>query len=160
MEALFQREEKTQRLKRLESEFPDKAIVSIRLNIPGPEKKADWIERLFKATMSQLIGLLYEHEIPYQICESEFAKNYYENMCILVCDIEPSKLKRFTVDFEDHKAFGRFVDIDVLGTSREQLGFGERKCYLCDTPAFICSRSRKHSVSELIQFMILKTQGL
>lgn len=160
MDALVQREEKVLRLKRLEVEFPNKAIVSIRLNVPGPEKKTDWIERLFKATLSQLIGLLNEHEIPYQICESEFAKSYYENLCILVCDIEPCKLKSFTVGFEDYKDFGRFVDIDVLGTSREQMGFSERKCYLCDAPAFVCSRSRKHNVSELLQFMILKTQGL
>ena len=160
MDALVQREEKVLRLKRLEVEFPNKAIVSIRLNIPGPEKKAEWIERLFKATMSNLIGFLNEHEIPFQVCESEFAKNYYENLCILVCDIEPSKLKTFTVGFEDYKDFGRFVDIDVLGTSREQMGFSERKCYLCEAPAFECSRSRNHSVSELLQFMILKTQGL
>lgn len=160
MEALVQREEKVQRLKRLEDEFPTKAIVSIRLNIPGPEKKAEWIERLFKATLSQFLSLLNEQAIQYQICESEFAKGYYENLCILVCDIEARKLKALSVNFEDDKAFGRFVDIDILNTSREQVGLSERKCYLCDSPAFVCSRSRKHSVSELIQFMILKTQGL
>ncbi len=160
METLIQREEKVQRLMQLKDEFPGKAIVSVRLNIPGPVKRAEWIERLFKATMSDLMGLLNEHEISFQICESEFAKGYYENLCILICDIEPRKLKALSVKFEDDKAFGRFVDIDILGTSREQLGLSERKCYLCDSPAFVCSRSRKHSVSELIQFMILKTQGL
>lgn len=56
---------------------------------------------------------------------------------------------------EERHLLGRLFDFDVLrpdGTkvSRQELGFPERTCLICSSPAFICGRSRTHSAQELI----------
>ena len=56
---------------------------------------------------------------------------------------------------EDSLSFGRLFVIDVIRTdetkvSRTELGFPGRKCLLCSNHAFVCSRSRTHTVKELL----------
>lgn len=160
MKALAQREEKAVRLNQLTKLYPGQAIVSIRLNIPGPNKKGEWSQRLFEVTQTKFTEMLKENRIPHQFVEAEFTEHYYEHLCLMVCDGLNIDIKKMAIDFEDQMPFGRFVDIDVLGTSRESLGASERKCFLCDDLAFNCARSQKHEVSALIQFMVLKTERL
>ncbi len=140
--------------------YPAQAIVSIRLNIPGRNKKGEWSQRLFEVTKSKFTEVLLVKGIKHKFVESEFTEHYYEHLCLMVCDGLNIDIKKIAIDFEDQMPFGRFVDIDVLGTSRELLGANERKCFLCDDLAFNCARSQKHEVSELIQFMVLKTERL
>lgn len=160
MDALLQREEKVWRLTQLGKLYPDRTVVAMRLNIPGPEKKNDWIDRAFQEILARFLKMLDTAGIAAQQHEKDFAHGYYENLCIMTCDVEPTRLKRITTAFEEETPFGRIVDLDVVGVSRKALGMAERKCFVCDAPAFVCARDRKHSVEEMLQVLILMTESL
>ncbi len=64
-----------------------------------------------------------------------------------------------TVEFEDQTQLGRLFDADVLvkdqarAISRKDLRRKARQCFLCSRPAKECARSRRHSVSEMQEYI-------
>ena len=70
-------------------------------------------------------------------------------------DADADVLKQRMTALEEGNPVGRLYDIDVIRTdhtkvSREELGLPPRTCLLCGEPAHGCSRSRRHSVEELV----------
>ena len=70
-------------------------------------------------------------------------------------DLSVSVLKKLMTEIEDGSRIGRLFDIDVIDVdlqpiSRADIGMNDRKCLICGEPAHACSRSRKHSVAELL----------
>lgn len=68
------------------------------------------------------------------------------------------KIKEASIEIEETHPLGRFVDIDIydldgIGLSRTELGYENRRCYLCDDMAQCCVRSRKHDVQDIIAFI-------
>ena len=64
--------------------------------------------------------------------------------------------KEHLTKLEETHPVGRLFDIDVLRSdvtkvSRESLGYMGRTCLLCDKPAFLCGRSRRHTAQELVE---------
>jgi len=59
-------------------------------------------------------------------------------------------LKRALIDLEDQTKLGRFIDLDVFDgytfLSRGKL----RSCFICDKPAYVCSRNQTHTLQELL----------
>ena len=128
-------------------------VVSFTLNIPGPVKVFEKIPeafeegcRLIRQTLSESgITVLQERELR--------EKTGYE--AFFAADASPLLLKRLMTGLEDATSIGRLYDIDIIKqdgskVSREETGRESRACLLCGLPAHECSRSRRHSVEELI----------
>ncbi len=69
-----------------------------------------------------------------------------------------SALKTMAIDFEENHSLGRCLDLDVYDSSgfsisRQELGYPKRKCYLCEDYAHHCVRARRHSESEVIEYI-------
>lgn len=67
-------------------------------------------------------------------------------------------LKTLAIKFEESHSLGRCLDLDVYdrsgySISRQELGFPRRKCYLCEDYAHHCVRARRHSESEVIEYI-------
>lgn len=128
-------------------------LISFTLNIPGPVKVFDGIPEVFDRGYREIMGILSDAGIAvlheYVIRE----KTGYE--AFIAADASPLTIKRLMTRLEDGSAIGRLYDIDVIKldgskVSREELGLFGRACLICGQPAHACSRSRKHSVEELI----------
>lgn len=129
-----------------------KPLVSFTLNIPGPVKVLPYVPEAFVRGLSMIEhtleekGLLTVHRELLLQCTGLEA--FYS-----VDGVVPD-IKAAMISIEDGSALGRLFDIDVIGldgkkASREELGHSSRTCLLCGEPAHACSRSRKHTVSEL-----------
>lgn len=64
------------------------------------------------------------------------------------------EVKTLLCRLEDALPIGRLWDLDVLGEdgrplSRQALGLPPRACLVCDAPAKICARERRHDLSAL-----------
>ncbi len=137
-------------------------LICLTLNIPGPVKVLPGVPEAFETGCRRIEAILQEHRISLLHSEAIKEKTGYEAFyCI---DASPETAKSLMITLEDQDRLGRLFDIDVLRTdgtkvSREELGFSPRRCLLCDQPAHVCSRSRSHSVAELVAEInrILKT---
>lgn len=80
-------------------------------------------------------------------------------------------VKAVCLSIEESGSFGRVLDLDVVDSSgcsvsRSDLNRPGRRCFLCDRPAFECSRARSHSSGQIeawvegaIQAAIGRTPG-
>ncbi|XWJ91080.1 citrate lyase holo-[acyl-carrier protein] synthase [Phytobacter ursingii] len=64
------------------------------------------------------------------------------------------QVKKATVRLEERHPLGRLWDIDVFCPdsgllSRNAVGEKKRRCFICDEPAHVCSRMRRHSLLSL-----------
>lgn len=65
-----------------------------------------------------------------------------------------SQVKKATIYLEESHPLGRLWDIDVFCPdtgllSRKSVGENKRRCFICDAPAHVCSRMRRHSLHAL-----------
>lgn len=130
-----------------------KPLICLTLNIPGPVKVLPGVPDAYQTGCQRIEESLKIHLIPIVHLETIKEKTGYE--AFYSVDALPEFIKEHMIALEDEDELGRLYDIDVLrldGTkiSREELGFPPRRCLLCDSPAHVCSRSRAHSVTELI----------
>lgn len=64
------------------------------------------------------------------------------------------QVKKATIRLEDVHPLGRLWDVDVFCPdtgllSRKSVGGNKRCCFICDEPAHVCSRMRRHSLHSL-----------
>ena len=128
-------------------------LISFGLNIPGPHKVSVAFAWAFEQEKQQVKQAIQNSGWRILFQEARSPRTGYEGFISL--DAESLAVKHALVAIEEGTALGRLFDIDVLradGTkvSREDLGQPGRKCLLCDQPAFVCARSRAHSVDELL----------
>ncbi|MBE0700285.1 MAG: citrate lyase holo-[acyl-carrier protein] synthase [Acholeplasmataceae bacterium] len=151
------REEKQKRVKDLLKEKETALVVTIKANIPGPNKnihEATLLVRLFK---NELQALFLVHGAFF----SEDADGPIYYLALINSDVH--HIKQTLIHLEDTHPLGRFIDLDVYADarkslSRNDLGLLPRACFLCNNDAFICARSGKHPTSELILFIHDKTR--
>lgn len=128
-------------------------LVCIRVNYPGINKDNEITKKINEIIHNELINILADGII--------FANKYTSlegPISIFVINDTSIKLKELCVNIEENHPIGRLVDIDVYdenywGVSRTDLGKSKRKCFICDDLAFICSRARKHSEKEIINYI-------
>lgn len=128
------------------------ALVYFTLNIPGPVKISPRIRLAFcegKARISQTLdGICTVH-----LHDERCAPTGYEAWWLV--EGNSFSLKRAMCNVEDMPLLGRLWDIDVLTPdgkiSRQELSVSGRKCLICDQNAFICARSRAHTVNDMLQ---------
>ncbi|MGD1823548.1 MAG: triphosphoribosyl-dephospho-CoA synthase CitG [Pleomorphochaeta sp.] len=131
----------------------NKTIIILSLNIVGPIKVFNLSIKTFYEGNSLILDKL-------NLCNCEILYHHinksncgYEGYYVL--DVDHKFIKKQLSEIEDTSSLGRLFDIDVISNnglkiSREDLNLEGRKCILCDNPVFLCSRSRNHSVTELI----------
>ncbi len=148
-EILTARENRAEKQKELLRQYK-KPLICFTMNIPGPVKYNPDIawgfelgSRWLELQLKDLSVLHRENFLLPTGCEG-----YY------VVDAPAKTLKLRAVQIEDSAPVARLFDMDIIDTQgqkleRTTLGFPERKCLLCGNPAYICSRSRAHSVEQL-----------
>lgn len=147
---LWNREKRIATQKELLEKHPG-TLICFMLNIPGPEKVNEIFEMAFYEGMEKIRTKLETEKISIEVQLIQRKITGYEGYLIVKAD--SYLVKKLMIALEETR-IGRLYDIDVLEKentkiSRNDLGFSERKCLLCDKPAYQCGRSRKHSVEEL-----------
>lgn len=144
------REARAQAQRMLLKRHPGAAVVCLCMNIAGPVKRTDNIERAFAWGTASVRAVLAPYE---KLFDAEIhEKTGPEAMLCLQGDA--MEIKRRLCALEDHEALGRLLDIDVIAPngekiSRTEIGLPPRKCLLCENDAPVCARSRAHSVDSL-----------
>lgn len=139
------------------TKYPNQTLVDVNLNIPGPIKNNCHLERLFRLGIVQLEQSWQKMGYSYRLVASWNEDTGCENFYVLDLPIKTVKLS--TIAFEDTTPLGRLFDADVLvkdqvaALSRKDLGKSSRRCFLCNRPAKECSRSRRHSVKEMQNYI-------
>lgn len=149
---LVSREKRAQYQQYLLNKF-NCAIVSYKLNIPGPIKYNSLIKQIFDEGLT-----LFKADLKLNLIEIKHEHIIYKNSgpeYFAVINSSPYIIKEITTKIEENHPLGRIYDFDVINLKgiqieRQDLGVEARKCLLCDKNAFECGRSRNHEVSELI----------
>lgn len=130
-----------------------KPVISFTLNIPGPVKVLPGVPEAFARGISMIEDKLEQEGFVTLNREVLLESTGLE--AFFSVDAAVPDIKAAMISIEDGSALGRLFDIDVIGldgkkASREELGHASRTCLLCQEPAHACARSRKHTVSELV----------
>ncbi len=144
-----------------------RTLLVVRVNIPGPNKKTEWSQKLFNEAVTAVKSVCVENEIPYEDVTISLTRiiEPEEYVGIFYMSESAEYIKKKYVELEETHDFGRIFDIDVYDSNgnaltREQLSVAIRKCYLCDQSAYECARSRKHELKDLELFLISKASEL
>ncbi|MEG1254477.1 triphosphoribosyl-dephospho-CoA synthase CitG [Clostridium sp.] len=136
-------------------------LATVRVNYPGIEKSNFITDNIAKIIYND-ISIFKEKNITYK----EIYKNKEGLIGHFIFNIDNITIKKFLVNMEENHILGRCVDLDVYyikedeqvhkgeicGTSRSDLGFSSRRCFLCDEEARICSRSGNHSINDIKKY--------
>lgn len=147
-EILANREWRVGLQNQLMKEFPQSTVVAVKLNIPGWIKSTPLIKEIFITVWDQLK------------IESVHSLSFVEAITgpegFLVFDQDLTAVKKQMIEYEEGRPLGRLFDIDVMGIktdarqlSRTDLGFSQRRCYVCSKSAKECSRDGRHSIDEI-----------
>lgn len=151
-EVLDNRENRISLIKDLQDEYPSSSVVCFKLNIPGEQKINDAVLKIFNLGIDEINSVLND-----KILYKEVKKNITGPEYFLVVDDDQLKIKKSMVDLEENSHFGRLYDIDVIyhgeNITRDMIGIGQRKCFMCDDDAKVCARSRKHSLDDMITWI-------
>ena len=127
-------------------------LVSVTMNIAGAIKSTPLIRDGFSAGMEMVDDML--KNLGVTVCRGEqwLLKTGCEAFRLVRGDAD--EVKRAMIGLEEATAFGRLMDIDVLGLekkplSRGDLGLPGRRCLVCGEPAQVCGRSQRHSYDQL-----------
>lgn len=145
------REERAERQRELIGKF-SKPVVSFCMNIAGPVKTDNLIERAFRLGIRRLEGGLLSANA--RILHKDIIYRITGPEAMFCVDLPVRKLKEISTRIEDSDRLGRLFDIDIIKTDyskveRSELGLPERRCLICNNEAKICSSRRVHSVKEL-----------
>ena len=145
---LNDREERVYLQQNLQEKYR-KPLLAVRTNYPG-ENKLEPIAQEISDIMAEEVEKYFDGKILHR----ETLVSLEGKIHIYLLDENVLEIKRKTVSIEEGHPLGRCIDLDVYyengeGISRSALGFGKRKCLICDEIAFVCARGMKHSHSEL-----------
>lgn len=131
-----------------------KTLLSLTLNIPGPVKNSQEIQILAEGVVAELTQLFPgEQSQVLSLLDIRTGPEYYQ-----LIERNPLEVKRQLVKIEEEHPYGRLLDLDVLVwdegqrlkmISRKELGLPPRRCFICEEDAKVCSRNRRHTVSEM-----------
>lgn len=139
-------------------------VVVITLNIPGPNKSSQLINRVFRQITAEITGILSEQNI---IIEQDIIRSTFagpEAFMVLDLKDDCTNLKEKLIKIEQNHYLGRLLDLDLYrsdssAVSRKSIDKKQRKCLLCEQNARKCIIEKNHSLNELqekINEMLLK----
>lgn len=147
-EMLAVREERARIQHDFLKEYPQAALLMATMNIPGPVKNS----KLLTQTFDHMIDKIKE-EVTIKEMRQRILKTGSEFYAVVF--LPPQELKEKMVSLEEESPVGRLFDLDVhfgldnQSISRQEIGYPERKCLICQQPAKECGRARRHSVKEM-----------
>ena len=120
-------------------------IVTLKVNMFGSIKN----NNLSKTILGYFINVINNNDL-FKKAESLYIKSDDGDYIIYKFPKSIINLKEETIKIEE-SFFGRLIDLDVYidkpnSIYREVL----RKCIICNNPAFVCIREKKHSYNELV----------
>ena len=129
-------------------------LISFTLNIPGPIKVFPLAERTFEEGLRLIRVQCSAWRLP--IRKEHQIRDITGREAFLSVDADPMKIKEVLCRLEERLALGRLFDLDVIRPdgskiSREVFHLPPRRCLVCGKEAFVCSRSRAHSVDEILR---------
>lgn len=133
------------------------SLISFCLNIPGPVKSSEEIKRSFAAGKESIYAGLAKASM--ETGEAIELHGKTGDELLLLVWAEPEAVKDLTVRIEEAHKWGRLFDIDVLDQNGNKLSRPSfRTCILCGRQAQDCARSRRHTVEELQERILLLLQ--
>jgi len=156
-EVLHNREMRVNFIHKLLTLHPDSTIISFKLNIPGPVKNNETIEKIFNAGVNSIDSCIKGEN--WNIAYSKRLSLKTGSEYFVALTSKPTEIKKKMTFIEENEMLGRLFDIDVLyiendkveSINREKIGFAGRKCFVCSNDAKICSSRRTHTLSEMFQ---------
>lgn len=129
----------------------DRAVVSVTLVVPGPDKNPPWAPAVFAAAMRQvadsLAGARILHTETHECASGPHGYAVVEGP-------GPREVKRSLVRGEESHRWGRLFDLDVVvdgvPLQRSDVDAAPRRCLVCDGPASPCARSRAHDLPTVL----------
>jgi holo-ACP synthase CitX len=123
------------------------AVVSVSLNMPGPAKYDQDSLDLIEYALNRLQDLFAASGA--QPSEMRRLPAVAGPAAVLAVEADAALLKQLAVQVEEEQPFCRLLDIDVFDAaggqlSRDAAGPAGRRCFVCDEPAILCIRGRRH----------------
>lgn len=129
-------------------------IVCLTFNIMGPLKVFPLFTQVYDKFKEEFINYCRDNNLLI-IKDFEVKENtgYEYYICV---NEDAILIKRKLIEVENFEFIGRLLDIDVIDKngykiSRSDISLEDRSCLICSNPAFICSRSRNHTLKTLIE---------
>ncbi len=132
-------------------------LISLNLNIPGIPKSNQLLTSFFIIVRDQLKNWLLANRIfiddSKEINTNHAAGDYYI-VPIKNKDFSSVQVKQITEQFEESHPLCRFIDVDVVGESGENISSGKSKiCFFCrEHPAIECRRAERHTIFEIRKY--------
>lgn len=125
-------------------------LISFTMNIAGPIKNDEWIERAFREGAQRIEAVLLGRRAAVLESVSTIAFTGCEQLWAVNADADA--LKSWMQLIEEQDKLGRLFDIDIIAPDGKKLSRAtERCCLICGGPVRVCARSRAHSADELFQ---------
>lgn len=123
------------------------AVVSVSVNMPGPVKYDQDSLDLIEYALTRLQRLFAAAGL--RPSETRRLPAVAGPAAVLAVETDAAMLKQLAVQVEEEQPFGRLLDIDVFDAAGQQLsrdssGMSGRRCFVCDEPAILCIRGRRH----------------
>ena len=120
----------------------DYQVISLKANIPGNNKN---IKEAYT-----LINIYDKILIKYKPIKKMFFQSF-DGPYLIYLFSKDKNLKSEMIKIESSCKSARLIDIDVYFNQSCSLNRSSpRKCYICNQPALICSKTQKHSKEELL----------
>lgn len=129
------------------------AVVSVSVNMPGPVKYDKDSLDLIDYALARLESLFVVAGIALQ--ETRRIPAVAGPAAVLAVEADSALLKQLAAQVEEEQPFGRLLDIDVFDAAGDQLSRNAaglvacRRCFVCDEPAILCIRGRRHSAQQI-----------
>lgn len=142
------REERVEKQKKI-LETHKGTLIVVRANYPG-EAKNEYPSTEIVKIISSEVDKYFGKDIIYK----DETLTLEGTIDFFIVKLDVDEVKKICVLIEEKHPLGRFVDIDVydnLGNSfsRTKYGYPQRKCYLCEELAVVCTRAMKHNLKDI-----------
>lgn len=137
------------------NKYPNVTLVSVTLNLPG-EVKNNWI---WQAIFSNFVATKLMNVFSESVVDRKEVSLVTGPEDLILLDLGALEVKKKLIAIENESELGRLFDLDVLcydgkdlkQVSRTDVGEPQRRCFLCEEPAKVCGRSRKHTLEDIHQ---------
>lgn len=160
--AILEAREQRWRTKRELAQRFHACVLSLCLNIPGPDKNLPGVERTF-ALLREALRTAHARELQrfgkVPVLHEAAGTGADGQFLLMVSPLPDFTLKHMAVRLEHEHPLGRLADIDILTqagkpVSRADLGLAPRACFLCGEPAALCRQEKRHPQHLLVNFTV------
>lgn len=131
-------------------------LLVLKVNYPGVNRSNDITNNIIE-NIDELLSDIFSLFIHFKMLRI----TWEGPTLMMAIDKEANDIKKITVQIEEKHILGKCVNIEVFDTNnekvrREKLGYGPRKCCICDKNAEECTELNNHKRDEIIQYIVNK----